>query len=120
MKKIICILFLTIIVTSTSALAETTTILSTKNKFGGKTIKVTYSPLDEARYDEGMAKIIIFLDGNGNKVRIDCFYTDEDAKKRGVGKVIAYFDEYGETKRSEFYDQHGKRITHYKDGSPIK
>jgi len=81
--------------------AETTEVISEKNEFGGKTVKIVYSNNDEEAMN--ITKVVNYFSNNEKVVKKEIFFTDKYANEKGFSRWIKYFDNLGKmTKRDNF------------------
>jgi ribosomal protein L23 len=109
MKRMICMSALLIVLMSGYVLAETEKTINAKNEFGGKTKEYVFSVNDQT-YRQGIARAIVYYDGNGKKVKTERYHTDDFAMKKGVAKAIISFDSNEKPVKTEFYDRNGKPV----------
>lgn len=119
-----------LLITAAAALAMQTTVLEKRNEYGGRTEEEKYST-EDARYREGLAKLVLYFDGNGRIIKLESFLNDRHTAMDGVERTVQYFDNrflrravrtrvefhYSDTyalseglaKAVEYYDEAGKR-----------
>ena len=103
MKKLISILLcILLIVISTSLFAQISDIIDTRNEFGGETMMTPFSAGDE-EYKEGVAKTILYLNGDYKIRKREVIRTDEYSKDSGIVKSITYFDDDEKVIKDEYF-----------------
>lgn len=102
MKRIVSILCILLIGISTSVFAQISEIINTKNEFGGETMMTPFSADDE-EYKDGVAKIILYLNGNYKIVKREVIRTDEYNKSSGIVNSISYFGNTEKVIKDEYF-----------------
>ncbi|MCX5828066.1 MAG: hypothetical protein NTV58_08715 [Deltaproteobacteria bacterium] len=102
MKKLVSILCILLIGISTSVFAQISDIINTRNEFGGETMMTPFSA-DNEEYKAGVAKIILYLNGNYKIVKREIIRTDEYNKSSGIMKSISYFDNNEKVIKDEYF-----------------
>jgi hypothetical protein len=93
MKKALLqtVAMISFMVAVTSAWAVQSTILDTRNEYGGRTEEETYFPEDD-KYKDGLAKLVQYFDGNDRIIKLESFFNDGHAMIDGVERTVQYFD----------------------------
>lgn len=124
------LLGVSLLITAAGASAMQTTVLEKRNEYGGRTEEERYST-EDARYREGLAKLVLYFDGNDRIIKLESFLNDRHAGMDGVERTVQYFDNRflrravrtrvefhysdayagseGLAKAVEYYDEAGKR-----------
>ena len=102
MKRIVSILCILLIWISTSVFAQISEIINTKNEFAGETMMTPFSADDE-EYKDGVAKIILYLNGNYKIVKREVIRTDEYNKSSGIVNSISYFGNTEKVIKDEYF-----------------
>jgi len=102
MKKLVSILCILLIGISTSVFAQISEIINTKNEFGGETMMTPFFADDE-EYKDGVAKIILYLNGNYKIVKREVIRTDEYNKSSGIVNSISYFGNTEKVIKDEYF-----------------
>jgi hypothetical protein len=102
MKKLVSILCILLIGISTSVFAQISDIINTRNEFGGETMMTPYSADDE-EYKDGVAKTILYLNGNYKVVKKEVIRTDEYNKSSGIVYSISYFGDNEKVIKDEYF-----------------
>jgi hypothetical protein len=102
MKKIILILSILLIGISASVFAQISEIIDAKNEYGGETMMTPFSADDE-EYKNGVAKTIVYLDGNYKIMKKEIIRTDDYNKGSGIVMSISYFDRNEKLIKDEYF-----------------
>jgi hypothetical protein len=103
MKKPILLLLCTLLMgLSTVVFAQISDIINTRNEFGGETMMTPSSAGDE-EYKEGVAKTILYLNGDYKIRKREVIRTDEYSKDSGIVKSITYFDDDEKVVKDEYF-----------------
>ncbi len=123
MKRLISALVLSFIGISGLLFAETQMSAETMNEYGGKTVETAFE-VGTPLYKNGLAKLILYLDGNDRRIKDEEYYTEEHARKDGVVKRVFYYDGNGKTMKFEehytgdaFRENGSAKIMGYVDSS---
>jgi hypothetical protein len=102
MKKLISILCILLIGISTSVFAQISDIIDTRNEFGGETMMTPFSA-DDKEYKDGVAKTILYLNGNYKIMKKEIIRTNKYNKSSGIVKSISYFDDNEKIVKDEYF-----------------
>lgn len=129
-RFVVLLVVIALLITAAAASAMRTTVLEKRNEYGGRTEEERYST-EDARYREGLAKLVLYFDGNDRIIKLESFLNDRHAGMDGVERTVQYFDNRflrravrtrvefhysdayagseGLAKAVEYYDEAGKR-----------
>ncbi len=127
---VVFLVVIALLINAAAALAVQTTVLENRNEYGGRTEEERYST-EDARYREGLAKLLLYFDGNDRIIKLESFLNDRHVGLDGVERTVQYFDNQflrravrtrvefyysdayagseGLDKAVEYYDEAGKR-----------
>jgi hypothetical protein len=108
MKKLLAVLGASVFVIGSvvAVLADQSRIIDKRNEYGGETEEETYS-VGDAKYKEGLAKLIEYYDGSKRILKLETVFTDDHARLDGVQRSVQFYDNKlfrpGVRTRVEFY-----------------
>lgn len=111
MKRILCVMIILFVSTSTLVFAETSKIMKKGNEYGGETKLITLSPRDDVYVRTGTAKSIEYYDSSGKTMKAEYVFTGEHARKDGIAKSISYIGSNRKEEKREFFytDEHARK-----------
>jgi hypothetical protein len=102
MKILASILVLLLFGISSPVCAQIFDIIDSRNEYGGETMMAPFSADDE-EYRNGVAKTVVYLNGNYTIMKKEVFRTDEYNKRSGIVKSISYFDKNEKLIKDEYF-----------------
>lgn len=94
MKRVLLIpvIAIVVVVAIGSAFSMQCTILEKRNEYGGRTEEEAYFTEDARWYQEGLARLVQYFDGNDRIIKLESFFNDNHTMMDGVERSVQYFD----------------------------
>ncbi|MBU3914334.1 hypothetical protein KKA14_02275 [bacterium] len=118
MKKLIVFGIYILLISAMRISAEESKVVNQKNKYGGKTVEITFEKKD---MEPKLAKKLVFYDSVGNKLKVVGFLLNNDSNTSKIFKGVENYNQAGKLTSVEVYftDEKSKQtgcskvITHF-------
>jgi hypothetical protein len=103
MRKLVLVCTVLLSVTAVNAMAERWETIDARNEYGGKTYRGIFSGDDPQYRDDGIDKIVSYLDSRDVMRKMETYYSQSKAYEEGIYRGVIYYNEEGKRIRQDFY-----------------